>query len=533
MSGWAGRLTEVDRRVRARPPSTAPHRRVGPWRRSPRDASGIPLRAISPEVVLGRARWQRSKAKARAGRPAGTCLGANAIVATVRLVLRRTPSRVSSPAQTPRPGEFLAGDGIRGVGMVCIIIAHLSGAALVVDGAYPAGFKAGYGAITGSVLAGLQLALPLFFVLSGYLISRPFVRAFLLDRPRPSLVAYLRHRCARILPVFWLLGGLMLVYFGALGSSFPQILALFGLAQTYLPPNGFDNFLGQAWTIDMEVAFYVSVPLGGVLLGAAVRRWAARRPGPSKLPSMETRAAVLVGVLAGLTLVSAWLRSVTITSQFWALSPPSTFYYFGPGVALAALEVRYGAALGRGRAARLASVLGVVALATAVTLAVIAPSQDDHRLTTFPGAVAVTLGAACAFGALLVVQLARGGCPRLLSHPVARWLGARSYPAYIIQSAVIAEALRLNIGHPGGPRRTLVELVVFALPITLAAAALVHAWIEQPILDWAHRKRGPQRVSREPTVGPAREPAERPRANADPTAARGLTTATPDRIGES
>ena len=166
-------------------------------------------------------------------------------------------------------GEFLAGDGIRGVGMVGIIVAHLSGAALVVDGAYPAGFKAGYGAITGTVLAGLQLALPLFFVLSGYLISRPFVRAFLLDRPRPSLVAYLRHRCARILPVFWLLGGLMLLYFGALGSSFSEILALFGLVQTYLPPNGFDNFLGQAWTIDMEVAFYVSVPLGAVLLGAA------------------------------------------------------------------------------------------------------------------------------------------------------------------------------------------------------------------------------------------------------------------------
>jgi hypothetical protein len=49
--------------------------------------------------------------------------------------------------------------------MVCIIVAHLSGAALVVDGAYPAGFKAGYGTITGTVLAGLQLALPLFFVL--------------------------------------------------------------------------------------------------------------------------------------------------------------------------------------------------------------------------------------------------------------------------------------------------------------------------------------------------------------------------------
>jgi peptidoglycan/LPS O-acetylase OafA/YrhL len=375
--------------------------------------------------------------------------------------------------------------------MVCIIVAHLSGAALVVDGAYAGGFKAGYGAITGTVLAGLQLALPLFFVLSGYLIARPFVRAFLLDRPTPSLVAYLRHRCARILPVFWLLAGLMLLYYGALGSKFTDILGLFGLAQIYLPTNGFDNFLGQAWTIDMEVAFYVSVPLGALLLGAAVRRWSARRSRPARMPSMQARAALLLVVLVALTLLSAWLRSVTIDSQFWSLSPPSTFYYFGPGVAIAALEVRYGPALARGRAPRLAAGLGLVALVIAVTLAVIAPAQDDHRLLSFPGSLAVTFGAACAFGALLVLQLARGACPRLLSHPVARWLGARSYPAYIIQSAVIAEALRLHIGHPGGPRRTLVEMAAFGLPITLAAAAVVHARIERPVLAWAHRRRGP------------------------------------------
>jgi peptidoglycan/LPS O-acetylase OafA/YrhL len=391
--------------------------------------------------------------------------------------------------------------------MVCIIIAHLSGAALVVDGVYAGGFKAGYGAITGTVLAGLQLALPLFFVLSGYLISRPFVRAFLLGRPVPSLVAYLRHRCARILPVFWVLGGLMLVYYGALGSKFTDILGLFGLVQTYLPTNGFDNFLGQAWTIDMEVAFYVSVPLGALLLRAGFRRWAGR-PGNTRTAGIEQRAALLIGLLVGLTVLSAWLRSITITSQFWSLSPPSTFYYFGPGVILAALEVRYGAALARGRLPRLTLVLGLLALVIAVTLAVIAPAQDDHRLISFPGALAVTFGAACAFGSLLVLQIARGACPRLLSNRVSRWLGARSYPAYIIQSAVIAEALRLHIGQIGPhPRRTLVELAAFGLPITLAAAAVVHARFERPILDWAHRKRPSEAASRPAPLIPADSPA--------------------------
>ena len=432
-------------------------------------------------------------------------------MATVRQVLRRPPSRIRPPAAAARPGEFLAGDGIRGVGMVCIIVAHLSGAALVVDGVYPGGFKAGYGAITGTVLAGLQLALPLFFVLSGYLISRPFVRAFLLDRRTPSLVAYTRHRCARILPVFWLLGGLMLVYYGALGSRFTDILALFGLAQIYLPTNGFDNFLGQAWTIDMEVAFYVSVPLGALLLRAAVRRWTAGRRRPASVHTMEARAAMLIGLLVALTVISAWLRSITINSQFWSLSPPSTFYYFGPGVILAALEVRHADALARGRLPRLTAVLGLLALVIAVTLAVIAPAQDDHRLISFPGALAVTFGAACAFGSLLVLQIARGGCPRLLSNRVSRWLGARSYPAYIIQSAVIAEALRLHIGEVGPhPRRTLVELVAFGLPITLAAAAVVHARFERPILDWAHRKRpseGPPRPA-PPTAADSRAAAD-------------------------
>jgi peptidoglycan/LPS O-acetylase OafA/YrhL len=415
--------------------------------------------------------------------------------------------------------------------MVCIIVAHLSGAALVVDGAYAGGFKAGYGAITGTVLAGLQLALPLFFVLSGYLISRPFVRAFLLDRRTPSLVAYLRHRCARILPVFWLLGVLMLLYYGALGSKPTAVLALFGLVQIYLPATGFLNFLGQAWTIDMEVAFYVSVPVGALLLRAAVRRWVARRPG-RQTPSLEQRAAVLIGLLVGLTVLSAWLRSITISSQPWSLSPPSTFYYFGPGVALAALEVRFGPALARGRAPRLATLLGIVALGIAITLAVIAPAQDDHRLISFPGAIAVTFGAACAFGALLVLQLARGACPRLLSNRVSRWLGARSYPAYIIQSAVIAEAVRLNIGQVGDhPRRTLVELAAFGLPITLAAAAVVHAKIERPVLAWAHRRRTSSSGDR--LAGPASAAPAETGAPADARAPTDLAVASPERIVES
>ncbi len=396
----------------------------------------------------------------------------------------------STPATAARgrPGagqgqaqEFLAGDGIRGVGMVCIIVAHLAGGTLVIEQVYTRGFRAGYGPVGGVVLSGLQLALPVFFILSAYLISRPYIRAYVLGRRTPSLRRYLTHRVLRIIPVFWLLGAAMFVVYGTQRSSASEVAAVFGFLQIYVP-SGAANFLGQAWTIDVEVAFYLIVPLSAWAMGRATRRLGVARGGRELSP--RARVLVIVGLLAAATLVSAYIRSTRI-GTLWTESPPATFYFFAPGIALAALELELREPLRRGRLPHLALILGTSGGLIGLVLAIGTADQSNALLAA--GGLARTLGVmlatGLAFAALLVRQCARGDSPRWVDNRVSRALGARSYPCYIIQSATVYETFRI-VGRVGGPWTELLVLTAVGLPLTLAAGAVVHAAIERPVLAW-------------------------------------------------
>jgi peptidoglycan/LPS O-acetylase OafA/YrhL len=388
------------------------------------------------------------------------------------------PAELAAGRPAAGRGEFLAGDSIRGVGMICVIGAHLAGGALEINHVYGQGFRAGYGRVGGVLCAGLQLGLPMFLVLSGYLISRPYIRAYVNGTRTPSLRRYLRHRVLRIVPVFWLLSAVMLAVYGTQGSSRLDLAALFGFAQIY-HGSGASNFIGQAWTIDVEVAFYLMVPVSAWLIALATRRLAGRR-GRGDL-SPRGRVALIVGLLAVATVVSAWLRATTL-GTLWTESPPATFYYFAPGIALAALELEFAPLLAGGRLPHLARAFGLGAAAITLALAA-ATSTDTNALLRTRGALGVALATGLATGALLARQLSRGDSPRWVDNTVTRWLGVRSYPAYIVQSATVFEAFRI-VGRAGGPWTELLLLTVVGLPLTVAAGAVVHAAVERPVLAW-------------------------------------------------
>jgi peptidoglycan/LPS O-acetylase OafA/YrhL len=405
--------------------------------------------------------------------------------------VQRVVPAAEKATRSARQGEFLAGDGIRGIGMVCIILAHLVGGALAVDGVfYREDFRAAYGTIPGIVASGLQLGLPMFFVLSGYLIARPWIRAYVLGRSTPSLRRYLRHRVLRIVPVFWLVGGLMYLQYGTHGASVLDLAAVFGFAQIY-HTSGASDFLGQAWSIDVEVAFYVLIPVSAWLITAATREL-GKRTG-HELERRE-RVALIVTLLALATVASAYIRGTTVNT-LWNESLPATFYYFAPGVAVAALELELSGPLARARLRRLAPVFGAFAIAIAVGLAV-AESRDSLALVRARGALAVAVGAGLALAALLARQLARGDSPRWLDNRVTRWLGARSYPCYLLQSATLATVV-LTIGRVGGgPWMQLLAMTAFVLPVTIILGAIVHARIERPLLVWGHGPRRPAAAPR-------------------------------------
>src|SRR3954452_23678819 len=104
---------------------------------------------------------------------------------------------------------LLGGDGIRGVGMLLVFFTHLflladpdSGRNMLVYGwAAP-------------ILGHIDLGLAAFFVLSGYLIARPFARAYVAGTRRPPLGDYVRNRVLRVVPAFYVFTVLVLLRFG-------------------------------------------------------------------------------------------------------------------------------------------------------------------------------------------------------------------------------------------------------------------------------------------------------------------------------
>jgi peptidoglycan/LPS O-acetylase OafA/YrhL len=114
---------------------------------------------------------------------------------------------------------------------------------------------------------------PIFFVISGFLITASFAR-------NPDILRYAYNRILRIFPALWvcfLITVVLLVYFGVISSknilSFPVIawvLTQVSFLQFYTPDSfrswGVGAPNGSLWTIPVEIQFYVLLPLIVLLL---------------------------------------------------------------------------------------------------------------------------------------------------------------------------------------------------------------------------------------------------------------------------
>ncbi|MEP6626246.1 MAG: acyltransferase [Acidimicrobiia bacterium] len=133
--------------------------------------------------------------------------------------------------------------------------------------------------VLGIFFARMDGGVAIFFVLSGFLLYRPFARAHLLDGDRPAVGPYLWRRALRIYPAYWLAMTVVVYVLGVTDiASFKNFVLDYSLLHIYSPhqPDVFAPLV-QSWTLATEVTFYLFLPIWSRVIGRFVRGDASTR----------------------------------------------------------------------------------------------------------------------------------------------------------------------------------------------------------------------------------------------------------------
>lgn len=147
----------------------------------------------------------------------------------------------------------------------------------------------------GVVLEQLDIGVPIFFVISGFLLGGPFVRRLLDGRSIDGFGRFWLRRAVRIYPAYWLVLTCMVLFLGTSIASVYEFVMLFGLLQIYDADMFFKGMV-QAWTLCTEVSFYAALPLFALIAARVLRR--CRR--------IRVDIALLIGCASFYVMSTAW-----------------------------------------------------------------------------------------------------------------------------------------------------------------------------------------------------------------------------------
>ncbi|MCB1287483.1 MAG: acyltransferase [Mycobacterium sp.] len=346
--------------------------------------------------------------------------------------------------------------GVRALAAMLVVATH----AAYTTGKYTHGF-------VGLVYSRMEIGVPIFFVLSGYLLFGPWVRAAASGAASPSLTRYAWHRVRRIMPAY--LVTVLLAY--AIyhfrdggpnpGHTWWGLFRNLTLTQIYTDNYAFallHQGLTQMWSLAVEVAFYVALPVLAWLLMVLLcrRRW---------------RPVLLLAGLGGLALLSlGWIVLVHTTdflpdgAKLWL---PGYLIWFLGGMMLTVLS-----AMG-------VRVYGFLAVPLAAICYLIACTPIAGEPQTSPTGMAqalVKMAFYAVIATLVVAPLALGDsgwyASLLASRPMV-WLGEISYEIFLVH-LVLMEVAMTDVLHWRVYTGSMPGLFFVTMVLTIPVAWVLH-----------------------------------------------------------
>ncbi len=357
----------------------------------------------------------------------------------------RAPDAVAAPPGNPR---FPLLDGLRAVAASLVLIFHV-----VVEGA-------GHNSKT---LRNLSVeGIAIFFVLSGFLLFRPFARARLAGEGVPSARAYARRRVLRIVPAYWVAVTFALVVAGGTAIAATHIPIYYLLLQDYFDATRYHG-LSVAWTLSIEATYYALLPLLAVLAVAIADRFPSRGRW-RLLPELL--------IVAGFVLVSLLVQVLHPTAPATILSFTD---WFAGGMLLAIVTLM----LPRGHRRELPSLVAAALWTAALGLFLVANMLPYGVY----GAHLVIAVSAIALVAPALFPARRGAVSTILRSPVLLWLGLISYGIYLWHVPLMAAIQDIH-------RFSSAPLLVLTAGATVAVSAASYYLLEAPILRFKDGQRG-------------------------------------------
>ena len=358
-------------------------------------------------------------------------------------------------------------DSCRGIAAISVLLFHVGlVGSMARDGAWR------------PLSDGLWIGVPVFFVISGFLLYRPFAAAARAGGREVQIGRYGLGRALRIVPAYWVALTFFAATTGLRGVFTGDWWRYYGFLQVYDQDSTLGG-LAVAWTLCVEVTFYIALPLYAM---------SARR--------LSLKGEYLM--LLGLAAASFAFRSVTVHDH-WGNTLPASFVWFVPGMVLAlwtvepprflATVTRHGLACWTAAAALIVLCGHVPLLASNALMLVASPLIVLPALSATPSGVT----------------------GRILSFKPLLWLGTISYGIYLYHVTIMAWL----VDHHGtelGPSPWL-SLSAVSLGVTIVAAAGSWYVLESQALKlksapWPRRRREPARATAEPVAAGAAAAAE-------------------------